>query len=126
MKALPVAAGHAEDDSRVAWTAEQIRALGATTDLPTLGSIFGASRWKTYEMARTGGWQVIGVKVVRLGSKYRVIVHSILEVLGFIAIPSATDGTSQPDLPAATQQVGHQSTNGGEDCHEAVQGMLVP
>ena len=28
------------------WTPEAIRALGATTDLPTLGSIFGLGRWR--------------------------------------------------------------------------------
>ena len=65
------------------WTPEAIRALGPTTDLPTLSSIFDCSRWKAYEMARTGEWQEIGVKVVRLGSKYRVIVPSVLEVLGY-------------------------------------------
>jgi hypothetical protein len=66
-----------------AWTPEAIWTLGPTTDLPTLGSIFDCSRWKAYEMARTGEWATIGVKVVRLGSRYRVVVPSILEVLGY-------------------------------------------
>jgi hypothetical protein len=65
------------------WTPETIRALGPTTDLPTLASIFDCSRWKAYEMARTGGWEAVGVKIVRLGAKYRVVVPSILEVLGY-------------------------------------------
>ncbi len=66
------------------WTAEAIQALGPTTDLPTLGSIFDCSRWKAYQMARTGEWEKLGVKIVRLGSKYRVIVPSVLEVLGYV------------------------------------------
>jgi len=73
------------------WTPEAIRALGPTTDLPTLSSIFDCSRWKAYEMARTGEWQEIGVKVVRLGSKYRVIVPSVLEVLGYSETPAGGD-----------------------------------
>jgi hypothetical protein len=36
------------------WTPDAIRALGATTDLPTLGSIFGLGRWRSYQMAHTG------------------------------------------------------------------------
>ncbi len=63
------------------WTSEAIRALGPTTDLPTLGSIVGCSRWKAYQMARTGEWEKVGVKIVKLGSRYRVIVPSILDVL---------------------------------------------
>ena len=65
------------------WTAEAIRALGPTTDLPTLGAIFECSRWKAYQMAREGEWGRLGIKVLPIGSKYRVIVQSILEVLGY-------------------------------------------
>jgi len=77
------------------WTPEAIRALGPTTDLPTLSSIFDCSRWTAYEMARTGEWQEIGVKVVRLGSKYRVIVPSVLEVLGYTETPASGDPPQQ-------------------------------
>ena len=38
------------------WTSEAIRALGAATDLPTLGSIFGPGRWRQYRMVHTGEW----------------------------------------------------------------------
>jgi hypothetical protein len=65
------------------WTPETIRALGPTTDLPTLGSILSVSRWKAYQMARTGEWAQIGIRIVPIGSKYRVAVQSILEVLGY-------------------------------------------
>lgn len=83
------------------WTPEAIRALGPTTDLPTLSSIFDCSRWKAYEMARTGEWQEIGVKVVRLGSKYRVIVPSVLEVLGYSETPPGGDRSGDPPQPRA-------------------------
>ncbi len=65
------------------WTREAIHALGPTTDLPTLGSILSVSRWKAYQMARTGEWEQIGIHIVPIGSKYRVTVQSILEVLGY-------------------------------------------
>jgi hypothetical protein len=64
------------------WTPDSIRALGATCDLPTLGKIFGISRSRAYEMAHTGEWQQAGIRIVPLGTKYRVAVQSILEVLG--------------------------------------------
>lgn len=65
------------------WTPEAIRALGPTTDLPTLGTIFECSRWKSYQMARQGEWEQVGIKVISIGSKYRVVVQSILDVLGY-------------------------------------------
>lgn len=64
------------------WTPEAIRALGPTTDLPTLGAIFECSRWKSYQMARRGEWERVGIKIIPIGSKYRVVVQSILDVLG--------------------------------------------
>ena len=64
------------------WTPEAIRALGVRTDLPTLGTIFGISRTRAYQMAHTGEWERAGIRVVPLGSKYVVAVQSILDVLG--------------------------------------------
>ena len=69
--------------SKGKWTPEAIRALGPTTDLPTLGAIFECSRWKSYQMARHGEWEQVGIKIIPIGSRYRVVVQSILEVLGY-------------------------------------------
>lgn len=63
------------------WTLEAIRALGATTDLPTLGSVFGLSRWRSYQMAHTGEWDQVGIHIIQMGNRYRVTVQSILAVL---------------------------------------------
>jgi hypothetical protein len=65
------------------WTPDAIRALGPTTDLPTLADIFECSRWKSYKMARQGEWDDLGIKVLSIGSKYRVVVQSVLDVLGY-------------------------------------------
>jgi hypothetical protein len=79
------------------WTPEAIRALGATTDLPTLGSIFGLGRWRSYQMAHTGEWEQAGIRIIRIGARYRVTVQSILDVLSQGA-PSGTGvGREQPE-----------------------------
>jgi hypothetical protein len=65
------------------WTAEAIRALGATTDLQTLAGIFGCSGWSSRKMARTGECERQGIKIFRIGAHYRVGVQSVLDVLGF-------------------------------------------
>ncbi len=78
------------------WTHETIRGLGATTDLPTLGSIFGVSRWRAYQMAHTREWEQIGIRIVAVGTKYHVVVQSILEVLDH-SDPSGRVGRHQAD-----------------------------
>jgi hypothetical protein len=81
------------------WTPEAIRALGATTDLPTLGSIFGVSRWRAYQMAHTGEWQQVGIRIVPIGTKYRVAVQSILEVLRHDGAASSGTGNQPSSGP---------------------------
>ena len=79
------------------WTAEAIRALGATTDLQTLADIFGCSGWSSRKMARTGEWERQGIKIFRIGAHYRVGVGSILDVLGFSSGDLGTPGTAHTD-----------------------------
>ena len=76
------------------WTAEAIRALGATTDLQTLADIFGCSGWSSRKMARTGEWERQGIKIFRIGAHYRVGVGSILDVLGFTSGDLSSPGTA--------------------------------
>ncbi len=74
------------------WTPEAIRALGATTDLPTLGSIFGLSTWRSRQMAHTGEWEQAGIRILKIGNRYRVAVPSIVNVLTNSGTTTA-DGT---------------------------------
>jgi len=76
------------------WTAEAIRALGATTDLQTLADIFACSGWSSRKMARTGEWERQGIKIIRIGAHYRVGVQSILDVLGFSSGDFSASGTA--------------------------------
>ncbi|MEV4197481.1 DNA-binding protein [Micromonospora globbae] len=79
------------------WTEERIRALGAITDLPTAGRVFGLGRALSYELARTGGFPV---PVIRVGARYKVPVAGILTTLGLTPAPG--------DLtPGRTRSVDH-------------------
>ncbi|MFG1892219.1 DNA-binding protein [Micromonospora sp. NPDC049051] len=89
------------------WTEERIRALGAITDLPTAGRIFGLGRALSYDLARTGGFPV---PVIRVGSRYKVPVAGILTTLG---LQPAT-GDLTPD------------TKRSVDHHDAIRSTLPP
>jgi Helix-turn-helix domain len=71
--------------SAPALTLDQVRALGATTDLRTAGTIFGLSATTAYELARRGRFPV---PVIRAGRQYRVSVAAILAVLDPAAEPT--------------------------------------
>jgi hypothetical protein len=95
----------------IQWTPEAIRALGATTDLPTLGEIFGLSTWRSREMAKTGEWEQAGIRILKMGSRYRVTVPSVLDVLGVPGgdeTPGDDAGDGQDNATAlAAQADGH-------------------
>ena len=100
------------------WTQEAIRALGPTTDLPTLGTIFECSRWKAYQMARQGEWARLGIKVLSIGSKYRVVVQSILDVLGYRARRHGSAGRRAAEYRVAGRPPGPAPGNS----HRAIVG----
>ena len=90
------------------WTPEAIRALGATTDLPTLGSIFGLGRWRSYQMAHTGEWEQVGIRILKIGNRYRVAVQSVLDVLSSSDTPAAdADADRQHAAPLRAQAPGN-------------------
>ena len=91
------------------WTPEAIRALGATTDLPTLGSIFGLSTWRSRQMAHTGEWEQAGIRILKIGNRYRVAVPSILDVLGNGGTPG-TDTDGRTALLSGSSRPGTQQT----------------
>lgn len=86
------------------WTDEEIRDLGATTDLQALADIFGCSLWMSRKMARTGEWERQGIKIFRIGAFYRVGVPSILDVLGFSSPDSSSPETVPEDELAAADE----------------------
>lgn len=62
-----------------AWSLEDIRALGAITDLLTAASVLRIGRTKAYQLARTNSFPV---PVVRAGRRYLVAVTPLLHLLG--------------------------------------------
>jgi hypothetical protein len=100
------------------WTPEAIRDLGATTDLPTLGSIFGLSTWRSRQMARTGEWEQTGIHIIKIGNRYRVTVPSILNVLSNGGTPGTGtdqkhDAELQEEAPGSAAD-GHIVTSSGD------------
>lgn len=71
---------------------EELRTLPATTDLPTLGRAFGISEPIARERHRRGEFAALGIRIVRLGAKWRVITADMLQALG----------VTQDDDPAST------------------------
>lgn len=63
----------------------QILELPPTIDLPTLGRALGLSEPVIRERARLGELEPLGIKVVRLGAKYRVVTASLWAFLGLDA-----------------------------------------
>lgn len=60
------------------WTADEVRALGLTTDLPTAGSILGISEGQARQLERRGEFVV---PILRLGKLKRVSVPALLRFL---------------------------------------------
>lgn len=95
------------DSSATAWTAQRIRALGPLTDVPTAAKILRIGRGLAYQMVRDGTFPV---PTIRVGTRYRVPVAPILEVLHLTGAdltppaPRSLDHQRQPDetRPAPT------------------------
>ena len=64
--------------SRTVWTVERIRALGATTTLPTAAAILGIGRTLAYELVAAGQFPT---PVVRAGTRVIVPVAPLLKLL---------------------------------------------
>jgi hypothetical protein len=75
--------------SRRLWTAEQVRALGVTTDLVTAGQILGLSRNTAYRLAHDDAFPV---PVLRAGTQYRVPVSGLLTALRIDPAPAGAGG----------------------------------
>jgi hypothetical protein len=63
---------------RKRWTLDQVRQLGATTDLVTAAAILGVGRSTAYALARAGGFPA---PVIRVGVRYVVPVAALLKML---------------------------------------------
>lgn len=72
------AAGPAAAQREPAWTAERIRALGASTDLATAAAVLGMSRSAAYKLIRRDAFPV---PHFRVGAHYRIPTAPLLAAL---------------------------------------------
>lgn len=61
------------------WTREAIEALGPTTDVPTVASIFGVNKDTVYAQIRRGEWTA--TRVLPLGRKLKIPTRDLLALL---------------------------------------------
>lgn len=83
-------------------TRDELLALPATTDLPTLGRAFGVSEPVARERHRRGEFEDMGIRILRLGAKWRVITADVLRVLDIK--PDMDAAGPAPPGPAATAE----------------------
>jgi len=90
---------------RPAWTVEQIRALGAATNLASAAAVLGIGRTLAYELVATGQFPV---PVIRAGTRVIVPVAPLLKLL-HADDPSAVEAGGATDIGA-----GGRLDRGGE------------
>ncbi|WP_405671420.1 helix-turn-helix domain-containing protein [Streptomyces sp. NBC_01530] len=62
-----------------AWTRESVEALGPTTDVPTVASIFGVNKDTVYAQIRRGEWTA--TRVLTLGRKIKIPTRDLVALL---------------------------------------------
>ncbi|PSK67572.1 hypothetical protein B0E53_00382 [Micromonospora sp. MH33] len=92
-RARATAAAPDTERKRSAWTADQVRALGLTTDLTTAADILGISRSAAYKLARRNAFPV---PLIRAGTHYRVPIPPILTAL-HLTHNAPTEEDADPD-----------------------------
>jgi excisionase family DNA binding protein len=86
-------------------TLDELRALPATTDLPTAARALGLGRTKAYELAKTNRFPC---RILRIGGTYRIPTADLLRYLGL-------------SLPATGPQVNQASPSPGRPGKDAAQ-----
>ncbi|AEB42606.1 helix-turn-helix domain-containing protein [Micromonospora maris] len=76
-----------------AWTVEQIRALGTSTDLATAASVLGMSRSAAYKLIRRDAFPV---PHFRVGARYRIPTAPLLAALHLPGTPTAQNSEPGP------------------------------
>lgn len=76
------------------WTREAVEALGPTTDVPTVASIFGVSKDTVYAAIRRGEWTA--TRVLTLGRKIKIPTRDLVALLYAPGAPvSSLDGSEE-------------------------------
>ena len=92
-------------------TRDELLGLPVTVDLQTAGRAIGCGRAKAYQMHASGQFPV---RVLRLGTKLRVVTADLWELLGVQSADTETSGPTQPGrlgLIKSGEIVGHNPAN---------------
>ena len=77
----------------ITWTREAVEALGPTTDVPTVASIFGVNKDTVYAEIRRGEWTA--TRVLPFGRKLRIPTRDVITLLYSPEAPAPP--TAQPE-----------------------------
>ncbi|GAA2634963.1 hypothetical protein GCM10010399_79590 [Dactylosporangium fulvum] len=77
------------------WTVDDVRALGAVTDLPTAAAVLGIGRSTAYALAAAGDFPV---PVLSVGRRYRVVVAYLLAIVDPAGPGDLTGGRSEASI----------------------------
>jgi hypothetical protein len=91
-------------------TRAELLALPPVTDLLTLGRALGLGESATYDRARRNEFAPLGIRVMKIGSVYRVPSADILRALGIQ--PDMTVADPAPTGPATTPAAAAVSRGG--------------
>lgn len=102
----------------VEWTREAVEALGPTTDVPTVASIFGVNKDTVYAQIRRGEWTA--TRVLPLGRKLRIPTRDLIALLYASephpqvtpAVPSRCQHVEYPQVTASTPHASCGCTHG--------------
>lgn len=86
------------------WTREAIEALGPTTDVPTVASIFGVNKDTVYAQIRRGEWTA--TRVLPLGRKIKIPTRDLIALLYGTDASAAPVPPVHPAVPSQCQHSG--------------------
>jgi excisionase family DNA binding protein len=90
------------------WSREAVEALGPTTDVPTVASIFGVSRDTVYSAIRRGEWTA--TRVLTLGRKIKIPTRDLIALL----YAPEPDPQATPAVPSQCQHAEHPQVTASE------------
>ncbi|MCX4858942.1 helix-turn-helix domain-containing protein [Streptomyces canus] len=95
-----------------AWTREAVEALGPTTDVPTVASIFGVNKDTVYGQIRRGEWTA--TRVLTLGRKIKIPTRDLVALLyapepGSQVIPTVPSQCQHAEYSQVTAHTPHTS-----------------
>lgn len=91
------------------WTLAALEALGPTTDVPTVASVFGVNKETVYAQIRRGEWTA--TRVLPIGRKLRIPTRDLITLL----YPLNASEPRPPQGPGSNNSPASSEDNADED-----------